>query len=445
MNETSHTESQATLLLVDDEPNILSALKRLFRPLGYRILTAESGDEGLEWLEREPVDLVLSDMRMPGMSGAEFLEQVRARWPETVRLLLTGFADIASTIDAINRGEISRYIAKPWDDNEIVLIVRQALERQALERETRRLEELTRRQNEELKALNAELEERVKARTEELRLTLASLQGMHDKLKKSFFASIQVFANLMELREGPIAGHARRVAELAQGLARRLELPGPVVQDVVVAALLHDIGKLGLPDHLLEKPFSALAPEEHGQVVRHPAKGAALLMSLDALKEPCKLIHAHHERFDGQGFPDGISGLAIPLGARILAVANDYDNLLNGLLVAKAMNRREALDFIIEARGKRYDPTVADAFVEWISQQPEVQQSVPETVLSTAQLSAGMIVSRDVTSRDGLLLLSRDYVLDESVIQQIKSFEKSEGQSLAVHVRTDSLPGKGGH
>ena len=165
MNTELHAEPQTErvyrILCVDDEPNILSSLRRLFRGKGYQVLIANGGHEGLATLETETVDLVISDMRMPVMDGAVFLEHVRARWPDTIRLLLTGYADIQSIIDAINRGEIYRYITKPWDDNDIVLIVRQALERKALEQEKLRLEELTLRQNEELKTLNASLEIKV--------------------------------------------------------------------------------------------------------------------------------------------------------------------------------------------------------------------------------------------------------------------------------------------
>lgn len=142
------SEPQATILCVDDEANILSSLRRVFRAKGYRMLTAGSGREGLEILESEPVDLVISDMRMPEMDGARFLEYVRDRWPDTIRLLLTGHADIQSILDAINRGEIYRYITKPWDDSDITLVVRHALERKALEQEKKRLEALTRHQNE---------------------------------------------------------------------------------------------------------------------------------------------------------------------------------------------------------------------------------------------------------------------------------------------------------
>ena len=161
----SETLAPATLLFVDDEPGILSSLRRLFRPHGYRILVAESGALGLAELEKTPVDLVISDMRMPEMDGATFLKAVRQRWPDTVRILLTGYADVTSTVAAINEGEIYRYVSKPWDDNEIVNTVREALERYRLKQENLRLTALTQSQNEELKGLNASLEQKVAERT----------------------------------------------------------------------------------------------------------------------------------------------------------------------------------------------------------------------------------------------------------------------------------------
>jgi len=163
---TVHTSAQpATLLCVDDEANILSALKRLFRPHGYRVLTALSGEQGLKLLGETGVDLVISDMRMPEMDGASFLEQVRQRWPDTMRILLTGYSDISSTIAAVNRGEIYRYISKPWLDDDVVMVVRQAFELKGLALEKARLVELTRKQNLELAKLNAGLEDIVTQRT----------------------------------------------------------------------------------------------------------------------------------------------------------------------------------------------------------------------------------------------------------------------------------------
>lgn len=176
MSETPSISPQADaappwrILCVDDETNILSALRRLFRQNGYQISIAGSGAEGLKVLEAEPFDLVISDMRMPEMDGAQFLERVFRLYPDTVRILLTGYADITSTISAINKGQIYRYVSKPWDDQELLTTVRQALDLKALQREKLRLEALTARQNDELKALNLSLEEKVQARTQELAL-----------------------------------------------------------------------------------------------------------------------------------------------------------------------------------------------------------------------------------------------------------------------------------
>ena len=150
------------LLLVDDEANILSALKRLLRPQGYQVLTAEGGDSALAILAQESVDLIISDMRMPIMDGAALLAQVRERWPATMRVLLTGYADISSTISAINKGGIFRYIAKPWNDEEIISVIGQALEIRGLGLERQRLQTLTEQQNAELNALNLGLEKKVK-------------------------------------------------------------------------------------------------------------------------------------------------------------------------------------------------------------------------------------------------------------------------------------------
>lgn len=432
-SQTQQTASEPPVLLfVDDEANILSALRRLFRPLGYRIFTAESGAAGLQVFEQNPVDLVISDMRMPEMNGAEFLEKVRAGWPDAVRILLTGYADVSSTIAAINKGEIYRYVAKPWNDDDIVLLVRQALEMKNLEREKHRLEELTLRQNEELKDLNANLEAKVQERTQEVRQTMGFLELANKKLKENFITSLKVFSNLIELRERSLAGHSRRVADLARTLARRMNLSDAEVNDVFAAALLHDIGKIGLPDKVLAKPFAILAGEERDEVLRHPATGQAALMGLEQLHGAATLIRAHHERWDGMGFPDGLSGLAIPVGARILALANDYDAAQIGTLLSKRLSQSEAVTYIVEGRGKRYDPQVVDVFAPMMGGQ--AGSAVPEVSVKSPQLVAGMTLSRDLVTPEGIMLLSRDFVLNEAIIEQVRNFEKSSGRALTLYV-----------
>ena len=164
-----------TVLCVDDEANILSALKRVLRSAGYCVVTAGDAAQALVRLEEMPIDIVISDMRMPGMDGAALLEQVQQRWPAIPRLLLTGHADMGATVAAINRGKIFRYLHKPWDDHELKAALGEAVDRIALEREKARLEALTREQNEQLRVLNQDLEQRVDTRTAELKAAFSAV------------------------------------------------------------------------------------------------------------------------------------------------------------------------------------------------------------------------------------------------------------------------------
>jgi response regulator RpfG family c-di-GMP phosphodiesterase len=428
-----------TLLLVDDEPGILSALRRLFRPHGYRILMAESGAAGLAILDKEAVDLIISDMRMPEMDGATFLKEARQRWPRVMRILLTGYADMTSTVAAINEGEIYRYITKPWDDNEIVTVVREATERQRLEAENQRLTALTQAQNEALRTLNASLEQKVNERTAELCQVLAFVEQAHDELKKSFLTSVQVFAGLVELRSGtmgsPLAGHGRRVAEQARSVARRMGLADNEVQNVMLAGLLHDIGKLGLPDELLAKPYNMLSAEQRALVMKHPVVGQNILMSIDKLKDAALLVRHHHECFDGSGFPEHLAGIAIPQGSRILSVVNDYDALQIGTLVQRPLKPSEALSFLIENRGKRYDQAVVDVFAKLLA---ETQKpGVIEVSLRTMHLKPGMVLTRDLTHRDGYMLLAKGSALTSEIIGRLTRMEQAEQHPLTLTIRQE--------
>lgn len=406
------------ILVVDDEPSILNSLRRLLRSRGFDVITAESAAAGLEVLEREIIDVVISDMRMPLMTGAEFLEQVFLRWPNVKRILLTGYSDVESTIAAVNKGKIWRYIAKPWDDEDLVLTVQQATAHRQLMNENARLLKLIREQNEQLRSLNVTLEAKVDERTRALR--------------QSFVNTVHVFSNMMEMRGGILAGHSRRVAELARKVARKLGMEEKAIQEVFLAALLHDIGKLGLSDVAFERPFNTLSPELRAEVMKHPARGQMLLMPIEQLAGAAVLIRHHHEQFDGQGYPDGISGMEIPLGARILSVVNDFDALQLGLTTAQRFNRIEALHFLVENRGKRYDPSVVDAFSAVLAE-AEPSEFV-EMPLRPASLHPGFRLARDLLHREGYLLLARDHVLTAAEIDQLLRLEASEGYPLTLYI-----------
>ncbi|GAB4345220.1 MAG: two-component system response regulator [Gammaproteobacteria bacterium] len=426
-----------TLLCVDDEKNILNALKRLFRSERYKVLVAESGREGLEMLAAEPVDVVISDMRMPEMDGAQFLEQVARRWPQTMRVLLTGYADIESTIAAVNKGKIFQYVSKPWNEEDIKLVVRRALEAKHLEQERRRLEVLTRKQNEELKQLNENLEKMVEARTSEVQQTADMLDLAYEELKHAYAVAVEVFANLLEMREGMGGGHSRRVAQYAKQTAEALGLDEVETQDVYFAALLHDIGKITLPDTVLASPFESLSEDAKKQMMEHPLIGERALTALEPLQAAARLIRHHHERYDGLGYPDGLAGDEIPVGSRIIAIASDYDALQLGTLADGEFTEAEARTYIESHKESRYDPGVAEAFLDTVK--PGENAIVSREIrLLTRDLREGMVLSRDLHHFDGMLLLRTGYEVKQAVIQKLSEFEKQAGRSYTIYVVRES-------
>jgi len=448
MNETISSQTfntppvKATLLFVDDESNILSSLKRLFRPLGYHIYTATSGAEGLDLLAREPVDLIVSDMRMPEMDGAAFLEQAAEQWPNSVRILLTGYADLGSTITAVNQGQIYRYISKPWEDHELTLAVQQALEFKQLENEKVRLEALTHQQNVELTELNINLETKVAARTNELSQTMAFLEEAHTSLKKQYTTSVKIFANLIELREGTIdesnTNHARHVADQARRLGIAMGLPEDELQDLLFAALLHDIGKIALPDTLLERPYHEMNAKERKEFEQHPVLGQAALVALEPLHAAADLIRAHHEHVNGLGYPDQLRDEQIPLAARILSVVDDFNALLAGRLFKRRHSYQEACEFLLKERTRRYDTNIVDKFIELL-QTNELDTTTPvEQCLKLDALQNGMVLTRDLVAPNGVLLLSKGHQLNDTLINKIGQLEKTVDYDLSFYTCRNS-------
>lgn len=433
MNDTAELPP-GRLLLVDDEPNILTSLRRLLRGEGYDIRTAEGGQIGLDLLEQAPADVIISDMRMPGMTGAEFLKQVRQRWPDTVRILLTGFADMSSAVSAINEGGIYSYLDKPWDDTHLVQVVRAAMAHKRLIDERNQLLALTAKQNEELSFLNEGLEDAVRARTAELKQASGFLELSNRKLKESFLTTLRVFSNLIELRQKNLGGHGKRVADLSRKIALRLGLKEQEVNDITVAGLLHDIGKIGWPDEMISKPLSVLSPEERRLAMKHPAIAESALMELENMRNAAKLIRHHHERFDGTGYPDGLTGLVIPLGARILAVTNDFDGLQLGTITQRRRAPAEAAAMIRDGRGNRYDPSIVDLFLDIVSPTLAQEPAEPVLIVGLDKLTPGMKLAQDLISPDGVMLLSKGYVLDSTLVAQLRSYEQSSGHRIEITV-----------
>ena len=372
-------------------------------------------------------------MRMPVMDGAQLLQQVREQWPATARILMTGYADVASTVAAINRGEIFRYITKPWNEADLLLAAREALERHALLLEKARLERVVARHNDELARLNASLEVQVVERT-------AQLTSANTRISKNYLSSIKAFSNLVELRGGVMAGHARRVAELARRIATQMALPPADVQDVFVAGLLQDIGQVGLSDAILGCPVQDLRPADKLLYDKHPLLGEQALLAIEDMQRVGVLVRSHHERHDGRGFPHGLSGAAIPVGARILALADTYDDLQTGRLSPVKLTPAQAHALVQRGRGTQFDPAVVDAFIG-ATRTPEAP--VLSIDLKVEELTPGMVLAQDLRSREGVVLLTAEHVLSAYLIQRISAHEARHQLKFQVAVLVGTGTGAG--
>ena len=276
--------------------------------------------------------------------------------------------------------------------------------------------------------------------TAELEITRQRLHEANERLKAGYFASIKVFSTLIDMRGGHLAGHARRVADLARRIAVKMELDERQVQEIFVAGLLHDVGKLGFPDELLAMPVATMTAQYLTQFRSHPVRAEQLLMPLPELRAAATSTAAQLERFDGNGFPKHLAGQDIPLGARILSVASDYDSLQIGTLAHRQLNAAEARTVIQHGSGKRYDPEVVNALLDVLgntaSEEPAAADK-REKAIAAAELLPGMVLSRDLIAASGLPMLSAGQVLDDRLIRKVQALEKPDGAALLVHVRFD--------
>ena len=425
------------VLLVDDEESILNSLRRLLRSQPYDVLLATSGAQALEILTQQPVDLVMSDARMPNMDGATLLAHVHELYPATTRIMLTGYADPAAIIKAINEGRINRYISKPWNDDEMLVTLRQALEHQHSERERQRLEQLAQVQNDQLKLLNSTLEKHVAARTAELQPTADMLDLAYEELKHSYVTGTEVFSLLANLRLPPAKQTNRQIIELVRAYCKMHGIDEASSRDLTMAAALYNIGKLSWTDNMMVTPSDLLRHTERDRYRGYPKQSESLLMTLDPMKDAARLILHHQERWDGSGFPDRLKGEAIPLGSRLLKLAVDFVELQRGLILERQMNSDEALLYLRQYAGKLYDPELVEDFIQVCAAfLSDVVLADPDVkVLGTRELAAGMILARNLNADNGMLLLNAGKVLSELLVDKLISFEAMEGAKYKVFVK----------
>jgi putative two-component system response regulator len=324
-----------SVLVVDDEEPIRNALKKFLTQQGYDVVTAPSGDEALRVLQRQKVSVVLLDVRMPGRSGIDLVPQILELEPSIAILMLTAVNDATTAALCMQRGAMD-YLTKPIDLSDLARAILRAIRRRDSQIEQANL--------------NQWLKEEVAVRTAELRRERA-------KLERLSVATLEALVNALEAKDPFIRGHSARVADLAAMIASELGQSDEQVEQVRMAGRLHDIGKIGIREEILAKQ-GPLTTDEYEQVKQHVVIGSQILAPLTHLGEIIGFVRSHHERWDGQGYPDQIRGEAIPVGARVLGAAEIFDALTTARPYQEKMPADVAVERMRDLAGSVLDPDV---------------------------------------------------------------------------------------
>ena len=322
------------ILIVDDEPDNLALLYRTLRGK-YEIAKSTSPLAALDILKEGDFQCILSDHKMPEMDGVEFLKRCYEISPDTMRLLVTAYTDSGILIDAINYAKIYRYIKKPYNPEELLLIVQNALEYWQLKSDN---------------------------------------QSLINDLKELFAGTVTAIVEALDSKDAYTLGRSRRVTFYSVKIAKALHLSPTTVGKVELAGLLHDIGMIGVSDDILSK-VEKLTPDEYNEIKKHVNHSVKILDDIKQLKDVVEIIKYHHEFYDGTGYPYGKKGEDIPIGARIIAVADAFDSMITPKIYRNQVSPREALERIKAVSGKQFDPIVVDCFEQIL---PDIMRELKE-------------------------------------------------------------------
>ena len=336
------------VLVVDDE---IANVRLLNRVLGgdHDVFMALSGTEALQILKDEPISLIVTDQRMPGMTGVQLLEESLSIRPDAMKILLTGYTDVQALIDAINAGHIYKYVPKPWDADELKLTVRRALE-------------------------TFELKENNDILLHDLKYALAQLEELST-------GAIRALADALDAKCDYTAGHSVRVSRFAVLIGKAIGLPEDDLKDLELAGILHDIGKIGVPESILWKP-AKLTDEEKDIMSKHPVKSAQIIGELRGLARTRDYVLHHHEYMDGTGYPDQLKGEEIPIGARIILVSDAYDAMTTDRPYRNSIGHHAAIEELRSRKGTQFDPIIVDTLIALMGEEHELlTENMPASFL----------------------------------------------------------------
>jgi response regulator RpfG family c-di-GMP phosphodiesterase len=353
------------ILIVDDDQAIRELLAEGLSSFGHEALIATCAEEALQIVRHEPVRLVLSDIDMPGIDGMQLLRRLKTHDADLDVIMVTGAIDAGTAVRAIRQGAAD-YVTKPFNLDEVQIVVERTLEKRRLIQENRAHQE--------------RLEELVALRTQEVVEQKGEVERLYGELEKSYESTLHALVTALDFRDNETQGHSFRVVEYATVVAERMGLSGSDLTWIRRGAILHDVGKIGVPDAVLRKP-GKLDAHEWEEMRRHPEMGYQMLKHIRFLEPALPIVLSHQERFDGKGYPQGLKGEAIPLGARIFAVVDTFDAMTSDRPYRAALKIQLAREEIERCTGTQFDPQVTQAFLSiedhtWEAIRERVHQSV---------------------------------------------------------------------
>jgi response regulator RpfG family c-di-GMP phosphodiesterase len=413
------------ILVVDDEEIVRIALRETLRRERYGVTACSSPEEGLEVLKTEAFSVIISDYQMPGMTGLDFLAHAKQLQPDATRILITAVLSLDTVIEAINKGEIYRFVVKPWIREELLATVRNAIQRHDLIVRNTVLQATTLAMNDQLVSLNKRLESRVSAEADHRQ----RLSEMNQALQLNLHHSVQLCLKVLQSFYPTLGTQARRVLGLCRAMADLLKLSETDRQTLELAAWLHDIGLVGASRGLIRKWMQhpeTLSPAEQAIIEQHPILGEELVDFAANLKHVGRVIRGHHEQFDGRGYPDRLAGKEIPWLARILAVAVAY--------AEHQAPHAVAVEMLTLGSGWRFDPEAVQVLLRAL---PHASLPRQEREITLSELKPGMTLAAGVKTQTGMLLVPEGQVLSEAHVETIHNHHRMQALPSLFHVFRD--------
>ncbi|ACB73720.1 HD domain-containing phosphohydrolase [Opitutus terrae] len=417
-------DSSPTILIVDDEPVVLAALQQTLERERFHVVACTSPTKALAMVAERDFAVIISDQRMPEMLGLDFLIESRRIRPLASRILITAVLSLPTIVDAINKGEIFRFVAKPWLREELIATVRNAVHRHELITQNQLLQAETQRLNEELTQANASLAARVK----DLEQQRQHLDAANRELAASYEHSLELCRRILTTYDPILGGQAKALVEYAQHMTQSDLLDGAQKHALRAAAWLCDLGLIGVPREMLRafrSKIDELTDRERAMLHNHPVYSQTLAALVDDAPGVGETIRAHHERYDGSGYPDGLAGDAIPWPARCLAVAVGY--------VESGLPKAAGIDLVLSQSGTAYDPEAVRLFLK-VTNLAQLPRQVREITLH--ELEPGMVLANGIYSPHGLLLIGEGQELSPNMIAKIRIHNQATpiNQRLLVRI-----------